>query len=144
MDEMVNELNVEISKIGSEMNMSKTQVMLNHCCDTGTIEVAGKALERLESYVYLGRELIMTNNTALEIDRRRRSSWAAFGSIREMHLAKAFERNCWTLQQGKAPTYKTNMIQINAKERPRFHDTERRQTSEAHLVKVSDVNDNHA
>ncbi|KAK6012639.1 hypothetical protein OSTOST_22188, partial [Ostertagia ostertagi] len=40
----VNELNVEGLKIGLEMSMSKTQ-MVNQWCDTGTIKLAGKALE---------------------------------------------------------------------------------------------------
>ncbi|KAK6030126.1 hypothetical protein OSTOST_03747, partial [Ostertagia ostertagi] len=34
MEEMVNELNLEGLKIGLEMNMSKTQVMVNQWCNT--------------------------------------------------------------------------------------------------------------
>ncbi|PIO59295.1 hypothetical protein TELCIR_19245 [Teladorsagia circumcincta] len=70
MEEMVNELNVEGLKIGLEMNMSKTQVMVNQWCDAGTIKLAGKSLERVESYVYLGREVNMTNNITPEINRK--------------------------------------------------------------------------
>ncbi|EPB67969.1 hypothetical protein ANCCEY_12943 [Ancylostoma ceylanicum] len=63
---MVNDINVAGLKIGSEMNMSKTQLM------------------RVDSYVYLVRVLNMRNNNAPEITRRRRAGSAAFGSIREV------------------------------------------------------------
>nr|CDJ89054.1 RNA-directed DNA polymerase (reverse transcriptase) domain containing protein [Haemonchus contortus] len=84
MEEMVNELNAVSRRIGLEMNMSKTQLMVNKWCDTGTVRLEGKALQRVESYVHLGRELNMTNNIAPELNRRRRPAWAAFGSIREV------------------------------------------------------------
>uniref|UniRef100_A0A7I4YM96 Reverse transcriptase domain-containing protein n=1 Tax=Haemonchus contortus TaxID=6289 RepID=A0A7I4YM96_HAECO len=84
MEKMVNELNAVSRRIGLEMNMSKTQLMVNKWCDTGTVRLEGKALQRVESYVYLGRELNMTNNIAPELNRRRRAAWAAFGSVREV------------------------------------------------------------
>ncbi|EYB81048.1 hypothetical protein Y032_0394g639 [Ancylostoma ceylanicum] len=84
METMVNELNVAGLKIGLEMNMSKTQLMVNQWCDAGEVNLAGKTLQRVDSYVYLGRELNMRNNIAPEITRRRRAAWAAFGSIREV------------------------------------------------------------
>ncbi|KAK6031723.1 hypothetical protein OSTOST_02111 [Ostertagia ostertagi] len=37
MEEMINELNVEGLKIGLEMNMSKTQMMVNQWSDMGEI-----------------------------------------------------------------------------------------------------------
>ncbi|XGW21982.1 hypothetical protein V3C99_004721, partial [Haemonchus contortus] len=84
MEKMVNELNAVSRRIGLEMNMSKTQLMVNQWCDTGTVRLDGKALQRVESYVYLGRELNMMNNITPELNRRRRAAWAAFGSIREV------------------------------------------------------------
>ncbi|XGW22067.1 hypothetical protein V3C99_004770 [Haemonchus contortus] len=84
MEKMVNELNAVSRRIGLEMNMSKTQLMVNQWCDTGTVSLDGKALQRVESYVYLGRELNMMNNITPELNRRRRAAWAAFGSIREV------------------------------------------------------------
>ncbi|EPB69364.1 hypothetical protein ANCCEY_11546 [Ancylostoma ceylanicum] len=74
METTVNELNVVGLKIGLEMNMSKTQPMVNQWCDAVEVNLA----------VYLGRELNMRNNIAPEITRRRRAAWAAFGSIREV------------------------------------------------------------
>ncbi|WKY01730.1 hypothetical protein Q1695_015607 [Nippostrongylus brasiliensis] len=49
------------------MNMSKTQFMVNQWCDTGLVKLNGVALQRVDSYVYLGRELNMENDLALEI-----------------------------------------------------------------------------
>ncbi|KAK6033464.1 hypothetical protein OSTOST_00316, partial [Ostertagia ostertagi] len=83
-DQMINELNVEGLKIGLEMNMSKTQMMVNQWSDMGEVKLAGIALQRVESYVYLGKELNMTNNIVSEIHRRKRAAWTAFGSIREV------------------------------------------------------------
>ncbi|EYC39868.1 hypothetical protein Y032_0638g974 [Ancylostoma ceylanicum] len=43
------------------------------------MNLAGRPLQRVDSYVYLGREL-KRNNIAPEITRRRRAAWAAFCS----------------------------------------------------------------
>uniref|UniRef100_A0A7I4Y496 Uncharacterized protein n=1 Tax=Haemonchus contortus TaxID=6289 RepID=A0A7I4Y496_HAECO len=47
-------------------------------------EIRGENSQGMESYVHMGRELNMMNNTAQEINRRRRAAWTAFPSIREM------------------------------------------------------------
>ncbi|VDP40067.1 unnamed protein product [Heligmosomoides polygyrus] len=82
--EVVNELNVAGMQIGLDMNMSKIQLMVNQWCDTGLVRLNGVALEQVDSYVYLGRELIMDNDLSPEIARRTRAAWAAFSSIREV------------------------------------------------------------
>ncbi|WKX88155.1 hypothetical protein Q1695_008070 [Nippostrongylus brasiliensis] len=82
-EEMLSELNMAGRKIGLDMNMSKTQFMVNQWCDTGLVKLNGVILQRVDSYVYLGRELNMENDLAPEIARRRRAAWAAFSSIRE-------------------------------------------------------------
>ncbi|WKX95022.1 hypothetical protein Q1695_011906 [Nippostrongylus brasiliensis] len=82
-EEMLSELNMAGRKIGLNMNMSKTQFMVNQWCDTGLVKLNEVALQRVDSYVYLGRELNMENDLAPEIARRRRAAWAAFSSIRE-------------------------------------------------------------
>ncbi|XGW34893.1 hypothetical protein V3C99_018721 [Haemonchus contortus] len=84
MEKMVNELNAVSRRIGLDMNMSKTQLMVSTWCDPRTVRLEGEALQRVESYVNLGKELNMTNNITPELDRRRRATWAAFGSIREV------------------------------------------------------------
>ncbi|WKX90427.1 hypothetical protein Q1695_009352 [Nippostrongylus brasiliensis] len=83
-EEMLSELNMADRKIGLDMNMSKTQFMVNQWCDTGLVKLNGVALQRVDSYVYLGRELNMENDLAPEIARRRRAAWADFSSIREV------------------------------------------------------------
>ena len=49
METMVNELNVAGLKIGLEMNMSKTQPMVNQWCDAVEVNLAGKALQQVDS-----------------------------------------------------------------------------------------------
>ncbi|WKX96006.1 hypothetical protein Q1695_012455 [Nippostrongylus brasiliensis] len=66
------------------MNMSKTQFMVNQWCDMGLVKLNGVALQRVDSYVYLGRELNMENDLTPEIARRRRAAWAVFSLIREL------------------------------------------------------------
>ncbi|VDP07086.1 unnamed protein product [Heligmosomoides polygyrus] len=83
-EEMLNELNVAGMKIGLDMNMSKTQFMVNQWCDTGLVRLNGVALQQVNSYFYLGRELNIDNDLAPEIARRRRAAWADFSSIREV------------------------------------------------------------
>ncbi|VDO25161.1 unnamed protein product [Heligmosomoides polygyrus] len=64
-------LNVAGMKIGLDMNMFKTQFIVNQWCDTGLVRLNGVALQQVDSYVYLGRELNMDNDLAPEIARRR-------------------------------------------------------------------------
>ncbi|KIH46254.1 hypothetical protein ANCDUO_23695 [Ancylostoma duodenale] len=80
METMINELNVAGLKIGLEMNMSKTQLMVNQWCDAGEVNLAGSTLQRVDSYVYFGQELNMMNNVAFEISRGRRAAWTDFDS----------------------------------------------------------------
>lgn len=80
---MVNELNVAGKRIGLEMNMEKTKVMVNQWCE-GMIHLNGTVIQQVDSYVYLGREINMNNDLTAEISRRRRAAWAAFGSIVEV------------------------------------------------------------
>ncbi|EYB84307.1 hypothetical protein Y032_0319g2366 [Ancylostoma ceylanicum] len=49
METTVNELNVVGLKIGLEMNMSKTQPMVNQWCDAVEVNLAGKALQQVDS-----------------------------------------------------------------------------------------------
>lgn len=51
-DRLLSHVHVE-----SNMNMSKTTVMVNQCCATGTVNLLGATLRQVDSYVYLGREL---------------------------------------------------------------------------------------
>ncbi|VDO86367.1 unnamed protein product [Heligmosomoides polygyrus] len=68
-EEMLNELSVAGMKIGLDMNMSKTQFMVNQWCDTGHVRLNEVALQQVDTYVHLGRELNMDNDLAPEIAR---------------------------------------------------------------------------
>ncbi|CAD6189595.1 unnamed protein product [Caenorhabditis auriculariae] len=81
---MLNDLNAVGKKIGLQMNEKKTQWMRNRFCDQGNVILEGRDLLEVNSYVYLGREVNMTNDLKPEIARRRRAGWAAFNSIKEV------------------------------------------------------------
>ncbi|WKY11910.1 hypothetical protein Q1695_003465 [Nippostrongylus brasiliensis] len=52
-EEMLSELNMAGREIGFDMNMSKTQFMVNQWCDTGLVKLNGVALHAVDSYVCL-------------------------------------------------------------------------------------------
>ncbi|CAD6199453.1 unnamed protein product [Caenorhabditis auriculariae] len=81
---MLNDLNDVGKKIGLTMNQKKTQWMCNSFCDDGPVTLEGDNLQKVDSYVYLGREVNMLNDLKTEIGRRRRAGWAAFNNIREV------------------------------------------------------------
>ncbi|EYC12684.1 hypothetical protein Y032_0046g1361 [Ancylostoma ceylanicum] len=83
MNQLLNELNEAGKAIGLEMNMKKTQMMANQWCDDGEVQLDGITLKKVDSYVYLGREVNMTNELKGEIGRRRKAAWAAMDTIRE-------------------------------------------------------------
>ncbi|CAD6198493.1 unnamed protein product [Caenorhabditis auriculariae] len=43
-------------------------------------------LQQVDSYVYLGKEVNMSNDLSIEIGRRRKAGWAAFNNIREVMI----------------------------------------------------------
>ncbi|CAD6196046.1 unnamed protein product [Caenorhabditis auriculariae] len=81
---MLNDLDAVGKKIGFQMNEKKTQWLRNRFCDQGNVTLEGRDLLEVNSYVYLGREVNMTNDLKPEIARRRRAGWAAFNSIKEV------------------------------------------------------------
>ncbi|CAD6191521.1 unnamed protein product [Caenorhabditis auriculariae] len=58
---MLNDLNDVGKKIGLTMNQKKTQWMCNSFCDNGPVTLEGDNLQKVDSYVYLGREVNMLN-----------------------------------------------------------------------------------
>ncbi|CAD6196038.1 unnamed protein product [Caenorhabditis auriculariae] len=81
---MLNDLDAVGKKIGFQMNEKKPQWLRNRFCDQGNVTLEGRDLLEVNSYVYLGREVNMTNDLKPEIARRRRAGWAAFNSIKEV------------------------------------------------------------
>ncbi|XGW11222.1 hypothetical protein V3C99_012596 [Haemonchus contortus] len=82
MEKTVNELNAISRRIGLAMSVSKTQLMVNKWCDTGTARLHGKTLQRVE--VSGKRAEHDESYIPPELYRKRRAAWAAFDSIREV------------------------------------------------------------
>ncbi|EPB66637.1 hypothetical protein ANCCEY_14274 [Ancylostoma ceylanicum] len=84
MNQLINELNVVGKSIGLEINMKKTQTMANQWSDNLTIQLDGIPLQKVDSFVYLGREISMMNDLITEIGRRRKAAWAVMDTIQEI------------------------------------------------------------
>ncbi|EYC27868.1 hypothetical protein Y032_0008g226 [Ancylostoma ceylanicum] len=74
MNQLLNELNEAVKAIELEMNIEETQVMANQWFDDGAVQLDGITLKKVDSYVYLGREVNMTNELKGEIGRRRKAA----------------------------------------------------------------------
>ena len=74
------------SEIGLEAHPGKTQWMANDQCRTRQTKlyIDGRELERVEKYVYLGREINPSNDLAPELSRRKQSGWKAFWKLRDV------------------------------------------------------------
>ncbi|EYC01478.1 hypothetical protein Y032_0107g3826 [Ancylostoma ceylanicum] len=83
MIQLINELNEVGKSIGLEIKMKKTQTMANQWSDNGTIQLDGIPLQKVDSLVYLGREINM-NDLTTEIGRRRKAAWAAMDTVRDI------------------------------------------------------------
>lgn len=84
LERMLYELDRESSKIGLKMNKTKTKIMSQ---DQVQIAVNGHILENVQEYIYLGQQIeIGKGNKEIEIERRRRLGWAAFGKL--SHILK--------------------------------------------------------
>ncbi|EPB68693.1 patched family protein [Ancylostoma ceylanicum] len=71
--------------VGLKISMKKkTQTMANQWNDNGTTQLDGILLQKVDSFVYLGREINMMNDLTTEIGRRRKAAWAAMDTIREI------------------------------------------------------------
>ncbi|EYC30868.1 hypothetical protein Y032_0004g1820 [Ancylostoma ceylanicum] len=84
MNQLINELNEVGKSIGLKTNTKKTQTMANQWSDNGTIHLDGIPLQKVDSFVYLRREINMMNDLIVEIGRRRKAAWAAMDTIREI------------------------------------------------------------
>ena len=85
---MMNQLHQESSKIGLQMNLSKTKVMTN-IDDDAVIKVGDDVIERVDSYIYLGHKLKLgLDNQTAEVKRRIGLGWAAFGKLRLIFKSK--------------------------------------------------------
>ncbi|EPB71845.1 hypothetical protein ANCCEY_09068 [Ancylostoma ceylanicum] len=60
-NQLINELNEVGKGIGLEINMKKTQAIANQWSDNGTTRLDEILLQKVDSFVYLGREINMMN-----------------------------------------------------------------------------------
>ena len=84
LQEMLNNLNREILKVGLKMHKGKTRVIFNDKAQQRIIRVDNKNLEEVEEYNYLGQNLKLTRDNEHEIKRRITLGWKAFGRQSEI------------------------------------------------------------
>ena len=78
---MIHELSDENRKAGLDMNIKKTKVMMSNRLQDYTITVKGKTIEKVNSYMYLGKRISVENETAGEVNRRIQLAWVKFGKL---------------------------------------------------------------
>ncbi|WKX94700.1 hypothetical protein Q1695_011738 [Nippostrongylus brasiliensis] len=71
-------------KIGLQLNLTKTMFMKNGYVSDSPFSLNGTNISECSSYVYLGREVNMTNDLSPELGRRKRAAWGAFKSVEEV------------------------------------------------------------
>lgn len=74
-------------RVGLELNFQKTKYMTNERDEQEEqdIEMGENQVQRVESYIYLGQTLtIGKGNQQIEIDRRIRQGWAAYGKLKDI------------------------------------------------------------
>ncbi|WKX89605.1 hypothetical protein Q1695_008897 [Nippostrongylus brasiliensis] len=71
-------------KIGLQLNLTKTMFMRNGYVSDAPFSLNGTKISECSSYVYLGREVNMTNDLSPELGRRKRAAWSAFKSVEEV------------------------------------------------------------
>ena len=85
---MLQQLNEEACKVGLKINLTKTKIMTD-LDDDKDIKIGDAAIEKVESYIYLGHKLKLgLDNQTAEIRRRTGLAWAAFGKLRLIFKSK--------------------------------------------------------
>ena len=120
---MLQELSDEIWRMGLQMNIAKTKLMV---VDNTPINVNNALIENVQGYVYLGQHYsLKENNQDKEIQRRIMAGWAAYAKHRDIFksnpdiclkmsvvLAMTYDAETWRLTkqaQNKLAAAQTNM-----------------------------------
>ena len=82
--QMLPDFYLECGKVGLQLNLTKTMFMKNELVSDVPFALNGTNISECSSYVYLGRELNMRNDLVPELRRRKRATWSAFKSIKEI------------------------------------------------------------
>lgn len=87
MQTMLDDVEHECKKAGLEINVRKTKWMTN-LESKDLLTLNGEAVEKVESFVYLGQVLTIPRDHNKEIGRRIGAAWATFGKARELLIKK--------------------------------------------------------
>ncbi|CAH2104114.1 unnamed protein product [Euphydryas editha] len=79
---MINDLDEKSSKVGLQMNTTKTKLMTNHA--KFNIAVKGISLEYVEDYIYLGQIISTEDQMTKEINLRIATGWKKYWSLKEI------------------------------------------------------------
>ncbi|WKY02771.1 hypothetical protein Q1695_016219 [Nippostrongylus brasiliensis] len=71
-------------KIGLQLNLTKTMFMRTGYVSDAPFSLNGTNVSECSSYVYLGREVNISNDLSPELGRRKRAAWGAFKSVEEV------------------------------------------------------------
>jgi hypothetical protein len=82
--DMLSQFTEACGRAGLKINEKKTQYMATPWTNPGTVLHGNIPLDRVDSYVYLGRAISCTNALDTEISRRIRAGWASFHNIKEV------------------------------------------------------------
>jgi len=78
---MLTDIHTNSKNVGLNMHLGKTKVMFNNHATPADIVVDGTTIERVKSYVYLGRTITQDGDLLPEVKRRIALGWAAFGKV---------------------------------------------------------------
>lgn len=82
---MLEELQDEAAKVGLHMNYTKTEFVTNTPDTDETISIHGNIIKKTQTYTYLGQAITLgKQNQEMEIDRRIRLGWAAYGKLKHI------------------------------------------------------------
>ncbi|KAG1686340.1 Alkaline phosphatase, tissue-nonspecific isozyme [Nymphon striatum] len=85
---MVEELRTASSKVGLEINLSKTKVMFNRNIEIQPIMTGNVALDQVDRYIYLGQLISIHRDWEPEVRRRVALGWKAFGRLNNVWSSK--------------------------------------------------------
>ncbi|KAG1669363.1 putative uncharacterized transposon-derived protein F52C9.6 [Nymphon striatum] len=85
---MVEELRTASSKVGLEINLSKTKVMFNRNIEIQPIMTGNVALDQVDRYIYLGQLISIHRDWEPEVRRRVALGWLAFGRLNNVWSSK--------------------------------------------------------
>ncbi|KAG1667874.1 Coronin-7 [Nymphon striatum] len=97
---MVEELRTASSKVGLEINLSKTKVMFNRNIEIQPIMTGNVALDQVDRYIYLGQLISIHRDWEPEVRRRVALGWQAFGRLNNVWSSKlplCLKRKGWIL-----------------------------------------------